>query len=133
MNIPMEAILMLIVGVLAGVGAAWLYFRSDRAVSAERLQARDRELQERDALIKENKSWIEALQDEGAALKVKEAGLTATLQQERKSAQEKLALLEEARQKLSDAFQALSGEALKSNNQAFLDLAKEARMAFARD
>jgi hypothetical protein len=42
-----------------------------------------------------------------------------------KSAQEKLSLLEEARRKLSDAFQALSAEALKSNNQAFLQLARE--------
>jgi DNA recombination protein RmuC len=42
------------------------------------------------------------------------------------AAQEKLALLEEARQKLAEAFQALSAEALKSNNQAFLQLAREA-------
>lgn len=42
-----------------------------------------------------------------------------------RNAQEKLALLEEARQKLADAFQALSAEALKSNNEAFLQLARE--------
>ena len=42
------------------------------------------------------------------------------------AAQEKLALLEDARRKLLDAFQAISAEALKSNNQAFLLLAKEA-------
>ncbi|MGA2725662.1 MAG: DNA recombination protein RmuC [Bryobacteraceae bacterium] len=42
-----------------------------------------------------------------------------------KAAQEKLALLEEARQKLADAFRALSAEALKSNNEAFLQLARE--------
>ena len=42
-----------------------------------------------------------------------------------RTADEKLALLEEARQKLADAFQALSAEALKSNNQAFLQLARE--------
>lgn len=42
-----------------------------------------------------------------------------------KSAKDKLALLEEARQKLADAFQALSAEALKSNNQAFLELARQ--------
>jgi DNA recombination protein RmuC len=79
----MEAVLMLLAGIVAGVIGAWLYFRSELAVSEQRAEG------------------------------------------ERKSTQEKLALLEEARQKLSDAFQALSGEALKSNNQAFLELAKE--------
>jgi DNA recombination protein RmuC len=37
---------------------------------------------------------------------------------------EKLALLNDAQLKLSDAFKALSAEALKSNNQSFLELAK---------
>jgi DNA recombination protein RmuC len=42
-----------------------------------------------------------------------------------RNAEEKLALLEEARQKLADAFHALSAEALKSNNKAFLELARQ--------
>ncbi len=106
---------MLLTGIAAGVAAAWLYFRSDRAVLNERLQSRDHQLQQMDTLQKET-----------AALKIREAELNATLEQERKAAGEKLAILEDARRKLSDAFQALSAEALKSNNQAFLDLAKEA-------
>ena len=122
----MEALFMLLAGLAAGAGVAWLYFRSDRAVLAERLSARDRQAADMELRLKENQSWIDALQKEGAALKTREAELTLTLQQERRTAQEKLALLEEARQKFSDAFQALSSEALKSNNQAFLDLAREA-------
>ncbi|MBS2002620.1 MAG: DNA recombination protein RmuC [Cyanobacteria bacterium SZAS LIN-5] len=43
---------------------------------------------------------------------------------ERVAAAEKIALIEQAQEKLSSAFQALSAEALKSNNQAFLDLAR---------
>jgi len=46
------------------------------------------------------------------------------LDQERKTAEEKMALLHQAQASLSDAFKALSSEALKSNNHAFLDLAK---------
>lgn len=38
--------------------------------------------------------------------------------------QEKIALLEQASARLSDSFKALSAEALKNNNQSFLDLAK---------
>lgn len=41
-----------------------------------------------------------------------------------KSLQKQEALLAQARQELADTFQALSGEALKANNQTFLDLAK---------
>lgn len=50
--------------------------------------------------------------------------LRTQLAEERKAAQEKLALLEDAQRKLSDAFQALSAEALRANNQSFLELAK---------
>jgi DNA recombination protein RmuC len=88
-----EFVLIALAGILAGGLAVWLYFRTERAVLAERLQA-------------------------------KQAELEARLEQERKAAEEKLAILNEARQKLSDAFSALSAEALKSNNQAFLDLAR---------
>lgn len=41
-----------------------------------------------------------------------------------KSLQEQKALLAQARQELAEAFKALSGEALKSNNEAFLTLAR---------
>jgi DNA recombination protein RmuC len=112
----MDALLTLATGVFAGAGATWLYLRSGRAVLGERLDARDRQILEMDARLKESQGRLEALQ-------VREAALGATLEQERKAAQEKLALLDEAREKLTQAFQALSAEALKSNNQAFLDLA----------
>ena len=52
------------------------------------------------------------------------AGLQADLANERRAAQEKLDLLNEAQAKLGDAFKALSADALKSNNQSFLELAK---------
>jgi DNA recombination protein RmuC len=51
------------------------------------------------------------------------ADLQARLETERTATAEKLALLEETRQKLSGAFAALSADALARNNQAFLELA----------
>ena len=54
------------------------------------------------------------------------ASWQARLEAERQAAAEKLALWNEAQQKLSDAFRALSADALNRNNQAFLDLAKTA-------
>ena len=46
------------------------------------------------------------------------------LESERAAAAEKAALWSEAQQRLSDAFRALSSDALAQNNQVFLDLAK---------
>lgn len=47
------------------------------------------------------------------------------LDEANKNIEEQKRLLEQAQEKLTTTFQALSGEALKSNNQAFLELAKE--------
>src|SRR4051812_30896190 len=52
------------------------------------------------------------------------ATLSATLEHERAAAQEKLQLVEGAQVKLADSFKALASEALKSNNEAFVALAK---------
>lgn len=58
------------------------------------------------------------------------AEFTTTLQKERQAAQEKLAVLDEAHLKLADAFKALSAEALRCNNQSFLELARESLERF---
>jgi DNA recombination protein RmuC len=52
------------------------------------------------------------------------AELDANLRNERQMASEKLNLLDEAQTKLSAAFKALSSDALRDNNQSFLDLAR---------
>jgi len=52
------------------------------------------------------------------------ARLETMLEKEREAAGEKLRLLERAQVELSDAFKALSSEALRSNNASFLHLAK---------
>src|SRR5215211_908228 len=53
------------------------------------------------------------------------AVLQTRLEEERKANQEKLKLINTAESKLADAFKALSADALRSNNQSFLDLAKQ--------
>jgi DNA recombination protein RmuC len=52
------------------------------------------------------------------------ARLRTTIEKEREAAAERLRLLENAQSRLSDAFKALSSEALQNNNQSFLHLAK---------
>lgn len=56
--------------------------------------------------------------------RARSARLEATLEQERRSATDRIATLEKSEARLSDTFKALSGDALRSNNEAFLTLAK---------
>jgi DNA recombination protein RmuC len=58
------------------------------------------------------------------------ARLETQLEAERKASTEKLRLLEDAEIKLRDAFSALSSDALRQNNQSFLDLARTSLAEF---
>lgn len=79
-------------------------------------------------------TWFIAMQaakdtrEKAAAHDVKQAArisqLETLLEAERQSATEKLAVLNEAKKQLSDAFNALSADALRKNNQTFMDLAQ---------
>lgn len=66
-------------------------------------------------------------------LRAREAELEARLDAEQKSSMEKLRVLDEAQKRLSDAFQALSSEALSRNNQSFLQLAKTSFESLQKD
>lgn len=61
------------------------------------------------------------------------AVLQTRLEEERKANQEKITLINSAETKLADAFKALSADALRNNNQSFLDLAKQNLEAFQQN
>lgn len=84
--------------------------RAAAAARADRLPALEAELRH--------------AQEELGQARARLAEMEATLHNERRAAEEKLALVHEAQQKLGDAFRALSAEALRHNNQSFLDLAR---------
>ena len=90
-------ILWLLIGIAVGAGSAWLLLR------AKVLQSHDRG------------------RSEGEAERV---ALATTLDLERKQTEEQRAVLGEVQQNFSDAFKALAADALNTNNQSFLDLAK---------
>lgn len=122
----------LVIGLAAGALAAWglarlwLSERQARVVSVlgEKLAAAEQRAQELKEEVQRQTARLDGLREEQAALGAERAALNATLVQERESAREKLALLEEARARLTETFQALSAEALRGNNQAFLALAR---------
>ena len=121
----MEGILFGVVigAVLAGVGA-WLASRTHAATLQERLAAREIKIAELEARLDEQTDQAILAQSELTQIRQESTKLETRLQEERKAAAEKLTLLNEAQARLSDAFKALSSEALKSNNTVFLNLAQ---------
>jgi len=105
-------ILLVTLGAAAGFAIAWLLVRPSAAVLNTRLSILQQEL---------NAARAEAAKT--AQLKSEMAKLETTVAMERKAIEEKVALLNQMEEKLRESFQALSAEALKSNNQTFLQLA----------
>jgi DNA recombination protein RmuC len=68
----------------------------------------------------------------GNELAATRARLEAELAAERRTASDKLTLLKDAEEKLREAFAALSSDALRQNNQSFLDLAKTSLAEFQK-
>ena len=108
--------------ILAGIGT-WLVLRTSAATLLERLTSRDGKILELEARLAAEAQQSSTAQAALAIQRQEAATLETRLYEERKAAAEKLALLGAAQANLSDAFKALSAEALKSNNEAFLNLA----------
>lgn len=130
---------MLLTGLAVGGGAVWLYMRatiryardqakaegdSERAVLQERLAGKEEDIGRLRVSLDESARELGRLREEISGLKTTRAELETKLAAQAAASQEKLQLINEAQEKLSDAFKALSAEALRSNNQSFLDLAK---------
>ena len=110
-------IIAVISGLLVGGVIVWLISRSRIAMLNERLAVFQQELANARIDLDQKNEIISRLNQSVTRLET-------TLEHERKAADEKLTLLNDATLKLRDAFTALSAEALKSNNQSFLELAK---------
>jgi len=109
-------ILLLIIGVGAGFAVAWLMLRPKSAVLSARLSLLQQEL---------NGARAEAAKSAqlNTQLNSAMAKLQTVVEMEQKANKEKEVLLDEMAERLRETFQALSADALKSNNQAFLQLA----------
>jgi DNA recombination protein RmuC len=123
-------------------------FEDERGILTERLETNNRQIQdlkeenqhlrgthtEIDAELRAQAELRSAAEEKNqrlpeleALLQSKEAALDRLreeISEERRATEEKLHLLNEAQARLSDTFKALSADALKSNNQTFLELAK---------
>ncbi|HEY5996778.1 MAG TPA: DNA recombination protein RmuC [Candidatus Deferrimicrobiaceae bacterium] len=104
MDPAVEKTVLFLAGAVLGGGVAWLVLRG-RAAQAS-LEARL------------------AAESEKSALAARIAALDAQIAEERKAAQKSADLLADAQARLSDAFKALSREALDTNSRTFLELAR---------
>ena len=99
--------------------------RRQEAALRATAQERNARIPDLEAAVAARDERLETCHRELSTLRARVSELETRLEAEQARAQEKLALLDDARRQLTDAFRSLSSEALRSNNQSFLELAKE--------
>jgi DNA recombination protein RmuC len=105
---------------------AALRFEVTRAQLTERAGTAERELDEARARLAAESAKLDESRASATELHGRAESLATALRLEREAAAGKLAEIDRARENLTQAFGALSAEALKSNNQAFIELAQTA-------
>ena len=96
---------------------------ADRASMVEQLRGKDERIEELRREIGERDHTLTTYQNRITQEATQRATAEARLHEVQQQASEKLSLQAAAQQQLSDAFKALSSEALQANNQSFLELA----------
>lgn len=99
---------------------------TQRAALEERLHAQSDLVEETRRQLEERETRIAQLQARELELSQEATAWRERLSQHEKAEAEKLAVLEQARSQLMEAFKALSADALQQNNQQFLELARTA-------
>jgi DNA recombination protein RmuC len=136
------------IGLALGIAIACLYLRAqmksafergrlsvgpERATLIERIASREIEIARLDAALHDAASVAKDTDAANAELIADVARVTEKLEAERALAAERLVVVEKAREELTSTFSALSGQALQSNNQMFLDLAAQTLGRFQQD
>ena len=127
-QLPIAAVAVAAAGLLGGIFLTWLILagknKSRAAVDAEKLKAVQQRAEQFDQNLQALQTRHEALQSSESALRQSQTELEVRLEQEKKAAAEKQALLEKAELRLTDTFKALSDQSLKSTQDQFLSMAK---------
>jgi DNA recombination protein RmuC len=112
-----------VIGLLFGGVIAWLVLGSRTATLTARLSLMEKELAA-------GKADLARLQQAQTELVAGKARLESALESERKTNDEKIALVTRASEDLRNAFKAMASDALKSNNSSFLVIAQETLKRF---
>ncbi len=115
-------------GLLTGILLTWLVFsqknKARAAVDAERLRAEQARNSESAQNLQALQTRFEQLHTSERALRQSQTELQVRLDEEKKAAAEKQALLEKAEARLTDTFKALSADTLKASQEQFLSMAR---------
>ena len=134
-QITEQSLLFLVIGIMLGGLIVWLLLRKQisaaadessekqqaLAVEVERVQQKDFRLDELKRELERSNAKNQTLQSDLEQYKVNLAELNTTLQEERKQTEEKLALLQQAEKKMTDAFENLSNRILEEKSKKFTD------------
>jgi DNA recombination protein RmuC len=107
-----------------GRAEAETQWKSQADVLQERLAGREEELRRLGSQMQSQADDLRLVREQASALQAQLAALRIELQKEREKAEEKLEAFRQAEQTLRETFQALSSDALRKNNQSFLELAR---------
>ena len=115
-------------GLLIGIFLTWLIVtaknKAGTGIAAEKLRAEQQRGEEAMRDLEQLESRFTELQGNESALREAHGKLEVRLEEEKKAAVEKQALLEKAELRLTDTFKALSDQSLKSTQDQFLSMAK---------
>jgi len=109
--------LLLIVGVIVGGAIAWFLSRSQREILENTAEELRGQVRAREATITQLQANLDTERTGRVTAETRLAEAFKNIEDQKK-------LLEEATRRLTDTFNALSADALKSNNQLFLELSK---------
>ena len=112
------------IGAIFAALVTWLALRTQNATLQERLTARANKIAELELRATEAEAGLALVRSEFAQAQKSLVEIDTRLVEERKAAEAKQALLIQSRDELKNQFAALSQDALKSNNAAFLTLAQ---------
>ena len=134
-NSPVPLAYLLLTTVVAWIIAGFLNERkraqqrselkSQIATLSERVASREREATSIEEDLTDAQLKLDVSRRESIGMREKVAELESTLEGEKNLNEEKIRLLSEAETKLSNAFKALSSEALRNNNNSFIEIAKQ--------
>ncbi len=134
-NLTQQLIIYGLGGLLTGLLVAWLIARTKitelnndvaqlsekLAVESERVTQRDDRLDEFKRDVDRLKAQTDSQQTQIESYRISIAELNTTLEQERKQAEEKLALLQQAEKKMTDAFEVLSNRIIEEKSKKFTE------------
>ncbi len=119
------AIVAALIGLIIGWIMAMLAARARTGTLQGQIEAQRQSTQFLEQQLGEAKSQRAEWQSSSAVARELAAGVTATLEAERKTSAEKLALLEDAQTRLAQTFEALASRSLRQNNDSFIQLAQQ--------